>query len=454
MTNHPDPHKTDKPEGERTVPNVPKPLPRDEAEDKEDLVVTQDSGPFEGEAPAEPPPPSSSAVNLGRPGDPAQPGQTSSGEVPSEPWTDLLRESPDSGPGEPARFDDPADADMLRHAQKQEAAEAQAAKGDSAGMPPPDIRDSSRVDLGESASEEDELASAPHDPNLAGDDSAIFVAEAVAEPGEEPVPSQAEVFSSDSDVELAGGVHEVAAEPSSVDLGAPPVPSVEDSSGVNLGGSGTSEASLLDSSGLDLEGAVILDDEEPIPASAVDLGNAAEAVVVDSSAVLPPAAAEALPQESSQSDVFVGADVGPAAEAPPSSISGLDLGQPPAPVVQVDSGSGTNLGAGAEELDEDEVGTISLSPDEAFVEGSEGASSVVNLGMPLEEKGSDRDLIAEAVESGVDLDHGPEQRPETGSYAEVVIGKQPAAGPSDSAVDLGAPAVADDEEAAALPQQE
>src|SRR5436309_15563308 len=98
MTNPSDPRKTDKPEGERTVPDVPQPLPPDEAEENEDLIVTQDSGPFEGEAPAEPPrPPSSSAVNLDRPGEPAQPGQTASGEIPSDPWTDLLRESHDSG---------------------------------------------------------------------------------------------------------------------------------------------------------------------------------------------------------------------------------------------------------------------------------------------------------------------------------------------------------------------
>src|SRR5207302_9858968 len=128
--------KTDKPEGERTIPDVPKPLPPDEAEN-EDLIVTQDSGPFEGEVQAEPPsetpaapqgravpaprqppaqppprPPSSSAVNLGRSGSPAQSGQTPSGEIPSDPWTDLLRESHDSGPGEPARFDHPSDAEI------------------------------------------------------------------------------------------------------------------------------------------------------------------------------------------------------------------------------------------------------------------------------------------------------------------------------------------------------
>src|SRR5207302_9512070 len=99
MTNPPDPRKTDKPEGERTVPDVPQPVPQ-EAEDNEDLIATQDSGPFEGEAPAEPPTPSSPAVNLGRPGEPAPSEQTASGEIPSDPWTDLLRRSHDSGPGE------------------------------------------------------------------------------------------------------------------------------------------------------------------------------------------------------------------------------------------------------------------------------------------------------------------------------------------------------------------
>src|SRR5262249_51686867 len=155
---------------------------------------------------------------------------------------------------------------------------------------------------------------------------------------------------------------------------------------------------------------------------------------VDSSSVLPGASAEVLPEESSQSDVFVGADAGPVAQASPSSVSGLDLGQAAAPVIQVDSDSGMKLGSGAQ--DEDAVGTFSLSASEAFPEGPEGGSSV-NLGMPLKEKGSDRDLIAEAVESGVDLEHGPDERPETGSYAEVVLGEPPSSGGSDSAVNLG-----------------
>src|SRR4051794_24915998 len=115
MTKHREPRKTDlrktdKPEGERTVPDVPQPLPPAEPGD-EDLHVTQDSGPPEEQVPAAAPP-SSSAVNLG----PAQPGSSEqpSGEIPSDPWTDLLRESPhDSGPSEPARFDDPADAEVL-----------------------------------------------------------------------------------------------------------------------------------------------------------------------------------------------------------------------------------------------------------------------------------------------------------------------------------------------------
>src|SRR5207248_1339646 len=102
MTKHHEPRKTDlrktdKPEGERTVPDVPQPLPPAEPEDNEDLLVTQDSGPPEEEVLVEPPPPpSASAVNLGRPGEPAQPGASSqaSGEIPSDPWTDLLRESP------------------------------------------------------------------------------------------------------------------------------------------------------------------------------------------------------------------------------------------------------------------------------------------------------------------------------------------------------------------------
>src|SRR5439155_2396116 len=125
-------------------------------------------------------------------------------------------------------------------------------------------------------------------------------------------------------------------------------------------------------------------------------------------------------------------------DAPSSSISDLELGQAPGPVSQVDSGSGMNLAVGAEELDEDQVGTVSLTAEEVYAESPEGASSVVNLGMPLEEKGPESDLIAEAVESGVELDHGLEG-----------VGEQPASEADDSVVNLGAPAVADDEEAAA-----
>src|SRR5262249_41706667 len=231
MTNHPDPHKTDKPEGERTVPDIPKPVPQ-EAEDNEDLIVTQDSGPFEGEAPAEPPaqpPPSSSAVNLGRPGEPAEPGQTGSGEIPSDPWTDLLRESHDSGPGEPARFDDPADADILRRVQEQEAAEAPAAQGEDAVGTPPPTPESSSVNLGE----KEVLGSGPLEPNLA-EGSSIIMAEAVADAGEEPAESPAEVFAYDSDVKLAGDVPEGGAEPSAVDLGKSAVPSAAASSNATL----------------------------------------------------------------------------------------------------------------------------------------------------------------------------------------------------------------------------
>jgi hypothetical protein len=446
-----DVRKTDKPEGERTVPDVPQPLPPAEPGDHEELVGTQDSGPPEEQVPVQtPPPPASSAVNLGRPGAPVSPGQTPSGEIPSDPWTDLLRESPhDSGPSEPARFDDPADADVLQRALAQEAAEAKKGTGAAAAGPLPQAAyESSRVDLGEKVPEADVLASSVQGANLGEDDSAIFVAEAVAEPGEEPVESNAEVFTYDSGVELPGGVHEVEAEPSAVDLGAAPVPRPEDSSGVNLGGSGVPSAVVMDSSsGLDLEGAVILDDEEPLPASAVDLASGVEAVVVDSSSVLPGSGAEELPRESSQSDVFVGADAGPAGEAAPSSISGLNLGQSAGEVIQVDSDSGMKLGPGGVPLDEDEVGTISLSPGEPGAEVSEGTSSV-NLGMPLKDKGSDRDLIAEAVESGVELEPGSGKHPETGSFAEVVLGEPPASGGGDSAVNLGGPAVDDEDEIA------
>ena len=44
MTNPSDPRKTDKPEGERTVPDVPQPLPPDEAEENEEVVASFLSG--------------------------------------------------------------------------------------------------------------------------------------------------------------------------------------------------------------------------------------------------------------------------------------------------------------------------------------------------------------------------------------------------------------------------
>src|SRR5262249_31140043 len=78
------------------------------------------------------------------------------------------------------------------------------------------------------------------------------------------------------------------------------------------------------------------------------------------------------------------------------------------------------------------------------------SASSVNLGALVpEEHGSGRDRIAEAVESGVDLGRPKEGRPETGSYAEVVVGDV-GTKPGDSAGDLGAPVLGAGEEATGI----
>src|SRR5262245_2350110 len=463
MVDHPDPRKTDRPEDEKTTPDVPKPPPPADEGDKgdnaafdelmrenEDLVVTPDSGPFAPEAAPEPPLPSpSSAVDLGRHKSPSPSGQAASDDASSFPWEDLVRDEKQSssGAGEPARFDSPSDADVI-----------QTALGESAGGPPDmsdsavgaaavPSRESSRVDLAEGAGGEDPLASTPHprEPEAVGADSAIFVAEAGVESGE-PVESEAQVFSYDSSAELEGGVREVE-EGSAVDLDpAHAQRRPEDSSGIDLGGGGGAAGPIIidSSSDLDLEGAIILEDEEEgeQPSSMVELGASEPVITVDSASVLPSSKPEVLPTESSQSDVFVGADVGPAAEAVSSGISGFDLSQPASPVVQVDSSSGMNIAAEPEEIEES-MGTIALSAGEALPEGADAASNV-NLGMPLEEKGSDRDLIAEAVESGVDLDRPPEAASGPSSDVEMILGAGDLT-TEDSVVDLGGPAIADDE---------
>jgi Tetratricopeptide repeat len=436
MATHPEPGKPDRPEDQQN----PVPPPEAESDDaglaelmEEDQVFVED------EAPPPPPPPqrpSGSAVNLGASPHAPPPQGTPAGES-SFPWEALLDEPvPPEGTTPPTRFDAPSDAGVLEQAladEPREGAEGEESEEvaeladdeDVFDQPPAPVdRESSRVDLAQMPTPEDLLASASNPPPGDLVDDGTFITEAGLENAE---GEHSDVILLDSGVDLA------AAGASSVELGSSPeLPeSGEDSSTIDLGNAPVEGAILLDSSStVGLEGAVLIEDDLDEGPSAVDLGGNSDVLLIDSSSVLPSAGAEVLPFEDSQSDVFVGADIAP----PPEGASGLgasgisleDAMPPPNPT---DSGSGQDLSSFAD-LADDEIGTAAFEPGEGPALDDTGSS--VNLGEAIAPEGSDRDLIAEAVESGVDLADVAEEHSDSGSYAEVVISEEVSSPPPSS----------------------
>lgn len=406
---------------------VPPPLPPVSAEDAAFAELADDAILLEDEPGAPAAPPSSSAVDLGRHGAdlPSAPG-TPAGE-PSYPWEALVEEPATPREPTPPRFDAPSDVEVLRHAAAEIVPEAEPVgeEEETLTIDAAPVPESSRVDLAESGPTEDFLALGASAP--AAGDSDVYVAEAAPDSAVE-IGSAADVVSLDSDVDLGG---------------ASPAGTAEDSSSIELGIAG---AALIDSalSGLDLEGAVIVEDAS----SAVDLGVGSDPVIVDSSSKVMLSSREevVLPTEDSQSDVFVGADV-PPAEAPSFAASGIDLGAAVAPALPAENLSGTSLEP-PQAPDEDALAT-------AFPDGGDlvGASSV-NLDAPLSGQGSSRDLIAEAVESGVDLARAAASAPEAEDFEAVILSSPAVPAAGDSAVDLGASAPVEEEGAPAGRQVE
>ena len=412
MANH-DPGKPAHPQDQQPKPENEH---RDPAAEDAAFAELMDLG--DQEAPSSTPP-SSSAVNLGHhPQEPRSAPGTPAGES-SFPWEDLVQEPATPHEPPPPTFDSPSDVGVLRHAEVEEVELPDEVDEETLPMTAEPTPESSRVDLAESNPVVDLLGNTG--------DSEAFVAEAAPDSGVVG-ESAAEVVSIDSGIDL--GPAEVVAEPSAVDLGGQsPVHSDDDSSSIDLGVSG---AVLVDSatSGLDLEGAVIIEDIS----SGVDLGSGSEPAEAEGSAVMLSSREEVvLPEQDSQSDIFVGADV-PPAEGPVSfATSGIDLGEavaaaPPPP--------------------EEESATF-LEPPQPPAEEAVEASSV-NLGAPpAPGAGSSRDLIAEAVESGVDLGLPEEPVAETDEdFEDVILTIPTAPAPGDSVVDLGA-AISEEEEAAA-----
>jgi tetratricopeptide (TPR) repeat protein len=365
-------------------------------------------------------PPSSSAVNLGHsPQEPRSAPSTPAGES-SFPWESLVQEPATPGEPSPPKFDSPSDVEVLRHAEADLASKEEEETLSTTTPPPPE---SSRVDLAESGQPEDLFATgnAPK-----ATDSDVRVVEAEPDSGVE-IESAAEVVSIDSGIDIGTSGVEVGAEPSAVDLSSQPsAHPEEDSSSIDLGVTG---AALIDdsASGIDLEGAVIVEDVS----SGIDLGSesGSEPAVSDSSMVMLSSREEvALPEEDSRSDVFVGADVPPAEGSPSFAASGIDLGEgiaPPAPPPEGESG-------------------MALEPPQAAEEEAAGASSV-NLSAALAGPGSSRDLIAEAVESGVDLGRAAEAVESAEDLEDVILMPPSQPEPSDSVVDLGAPMPSEEE---------
>ncbi len=399
MATHPDPDQPNRPEDQQAPPPGGPPEAEDAAFAE---LMDEDALPGGGTPPA----PSGSAVNLGQTGPGAHTGEPTPPGESSYPWADLVPDAAGAESGGSPEFDAPSDAEVRRRAEDED---APVGTGDTAD------RESSRVNLSEPGPAEDFETSQPSEaypaPAAPVIESGLYVAEAVPPAGPEGEMSEAAVIEIDSGVDMAAVPP--GQEASAVDLGAVArPPTVEDSSAIDLGGSAVAGAVLVDSSsGLDLEGAVVIEGEGEggDAASAVDLGSA-EVISLEGSSVLPLSGAEGLPAADSRSDVFVGADAAPAGEAPSGlDGSGIDLAEPvDAPAPKPASSSGLSLSSA--NLSDDDVGTSLLEP------GETGSS--VNLGAPEAGEG---DRIRDEIESGVDLARAASESPESGSYAEVVI---------------------------------
>lgn len=435
---------------------------------------------------------SESAVNLGESGGPPASSQTPAGD--SFEWASLAdRPALSSGGGEPARFDSPSDADVLRKSVPPPEEEEESVFGT---LPLIDV-ESSRVDLSEMPPSEDPLASRGQEmtrtPAHHGEPLSYHPAETYVPPRhpEPPPPSEEHRLETTAHhgeppdrlkdtvsrpqgrpiTELGGTVH--------AHSGPPPIELPEEGnltskewppsdSAVDFGsGIEIIDDSASGASSIVVRGPVVVAPSD----SALNLGGDSAPVVVDSRTGLH-SGIEILPQESSASDVVVGADSGASGIGSGVSKSGVDIGMlagadsspSSAPPRGADE-SGIDLGpAGVAAFEERPAGEsgidltaitatdhaesssgldleeVSATADEAAfgTEPVEEGGSAVDLGAIFEE-GSHRDLIAEAVESGVDLTKSVHDKPDTGSYAEVVIGDQPAAADgASSAVDLGA----------------
>ena len=425
-------HRENPPQPEDQHP-LPPPEPPAAAEDAAFAELMEDALTLDDDA--VPPPAPSSAVDLGQHAKDPHSAAGTPASASSFPWEDLVREPAGSSgaPPPPPAFDSPSDAGVLRHAAEDE----EALPFDAAAA----SVESSRVDLSDAGNLGDFSASAPP-PIPAPGDSGVFIAEAVPDAGAD-MDAAAEVISLDSAVDLgSSGVEVIEGEASSVDLGgASPAArdAAADSSGVDLGLAG---ASLLDSSsGIELEGAVVLDDD--VPTSSVEY--AAGPALLDS-----PSGLEGLPEESSQSDVFVGADV-PPADAPVSAgLSGIDLGEEAVePATSLDSTSGMDLSGPAVTTEDD---FAAVFPEQLTADDPAGTSAV-NLDAPLAGPGSARDLIAEAVESGVGLGHSADG-PSAAEIDDDIFASAAVPSEGDSAVDLGASGVMEEEPAAAVVEGE
>jgi tetratricopeptide (TPR) repeat protein len=449
MAKSPDPNK--KP----TPPNDPHPSGEEQPIlDDEELFaeLVSDDEPIFEQTPGD----QASEVDLGRPSG-GKPPKAPSGQS-STIWADLVKDPSSGGDAGAIDFDAPSDADVVKNALG-EKVEAMASDPDlfAQSVVPPGA-ESSRVDLFDPPPQDDPLHSRNYPPPSESEDISGLSGSTPRQPAESDINLGPDL---PIGTPVPVGKHTPASmrRDSQLDFGAP------------IGGEGELPSSRRLESGIDL-GLSALAKEEPPPRieSGIDLGSAA---VIDMDE-----AEEAKPVESKP--VESGIDIGSAAVVDASEEediagampldSGVDLGAAIASdeemegAIPLDSSSGIVV-EGAAVVDEEADAAAFVFPPptgEKIAQPSSdsdiiiGADDLAALAGPSEssvnldangEKGSSRDLIAEAVESGVDLTGADEGAVD--EEAIVLTGAEGEPG-SSSAVDLGASVVTIEDEPAAV----
>ncbi len=443
MAKNPDPKKKPTPEIDPTLAPVP-PLSDEEQSRLDDEAFAELLSDDEN----------ASEVDLGRASggrDPKPPSGQS-----STIWADLVKDPSSAGHGSSIDFDAPSDAEVVKNALGDEASPSESdldILGQAVANPG---ADSSRVDLFDPPPLNDPLHSLAQPPRR--------------EPSED-ISGLSALRSSqpvESDINLGPDLPQKppAAKPSPKPPAAPlrhdstlrldePFPpsgrlsALHGESGIDLGSSSIAKAeppSRIES-GIDLGSAGVIDIDEEAAASAAPLESGVEmgsAAVVDLSS-----------EDDASGAVLLdsGVDLGAARRESSLNMEGA---------VPLEDSSGLDL-ADAQIIEDESSGAFAFPPptgekmpqpssDSDMLIGADHAGgangSAVNLDTLDKEKGSSRDLIAEAVESGVDLG-GAVPVSEDEDYDAIVLSGTEGQSDSSSAVDLGGAVVLEDDVAGA-----